>query len=182
MPSPTTPGPARSSDATLADADRAGAEEAAASTLSPPNPNKYDAYLSGTTTRAATPTEDENEKQTPGTPAEDEKEKQKPGAPTEDEKEKQKPETSGSIKAEPAEVQDDTEYPTGWTFTFIVVALVLSIFLVSLDMVCVLVHHVVVPPSRTLTHTRPSWQPPFLESQTSSGAWKMSPGMAQPSS
>ncbi|GAB1314464.1 Efflux pump antibiotic resistance protein [Madurella fahalii] len=40
---------------------------------------------------------------------------------------------AGSVREE----QDTTEYPTGWTFTFIVVALVMSIFLVSLDMTIV---------------------------------------------
>jgi hypothetical protein len=40
----------------------------------------------------------------------------------------------GSVREEPLG-QDDMDYPTGWAFTFIVVALVLSIFLISLDMV-----------------------------------------------
>lgn len=31
---------------------------------------------------------------------------------------------------------DEMQYPTGWPFAFIVIALVLGIFLVSLDMVC----------------------------------------------
>lgn len=31
--------------------------------------------------------------------------------------------------------KDENEYPTGWAFVFIIVALVLSIFLISLDMV-----------------------------------------------
>jgi hypothetical protein len=43
-------------------------------------------------------------------------------------------EKNGSVKEEPAG-GDDMEYPTGLTFGFIIVALVLSIFLVSLDMV-----------------------------------------------
>jgi hypothetical protein len=48
--------------------------------------------------------------------------------------EKKELERGGSVGEDPAET-NDIEYPTGWTFTFIVVALVLSIFLVSLDMV-----------------------------------------------
>ncbi|KAK4157152.1 hypothetical protein C8A00DRAFT_40385 [Chaetomidium leptoderma] len=109
MPSPTTPGPMRSSDTTLPDAERPSSGETPASTLSPPKPAKYDAYLSGETTRAASP---------------------------ENEKGKKDPDVGGSVKEEPAE-SDDIEYPTGWTFTFIVVALVCSIFLVSLDMTIV---------------------------------------------
>ncbi|KXX76653.1 putative HC-toxin efflux carrier TOXA [Madurella mycetomatis] len=46
-------------------------------------------------------------------------------------------EKNGEGRGSLEEEQDMTEYPTGWTFTFIVIALVLSIFLVSLDMTIV---------------------------------------------
>ncbi|KAK4122176.1 MFS general substrate transporter [Parathielavia appendiculata] len=107
MTSPKALGP-RSSEATLAEATRPSSSEAPASNLSPP---KTEAYLSGESTRAPTPTEkgDENEKD---------------------------PEKSGSVKEEGAGT-DEMEYPTGLAFSFIVVALVLSIFLVSLDMTIV---------------------------------------------
>lgn len=45
---------------------------------------------------------------------------------------------AGAVKEKPAEEEEEIEYPTGVAFTFIVVALVLSVFLVSLDMVCFL--------------------------------------------
>ncbi len=44
---------------------------------------------------------------------------------------------------------DDIEYPTGWSFTFIVIALVLSIFLVSLDMVRHLASSTCISPSKS---------------------------------
>jgi hypothetical protein len=94
------------SDATLAGGTRPSSSEAPRTTLSPPDPVHYDAYLSDTTTRPASPAPDE----------------------------KKDVETAGSVKEE-ASGPEDGEYPTGWAFTFIVVALVLSIFLVSLDMV-----------------------------------------------
>ncbi|KAG7289157.1 hypothetical protein NEMBOFW57_005520 [Staphylotrichum longicolle] len=54
------------------------------------------------------------------------------GATSEDEK--KEPETNSSVKEEAPAEDDGIEYPTGLPFAFIVVALVLSIFLVSLDM------------------------------------------------
>ena len=48
-----------------------------------------------------------------------------------------------------APATDDLEYPTGWSFTFIVIALVLSIFLVSLDMVRHLASPSCISPSKS---------------------------------
>lgn len=55
-------------------------------------------------------------------------------SPVGGEDEKKGTETASSLKEESLG-SDAIEYPTGWSFTFIVVALVLSIFLISLDMV-----------------------------------------------
>ncbi|KAL1838443.1 hypothetical protein VTJ49DRAFT_2666 [Mycothermus thermophilus] len=86
------------------------------STLQTPKPARstsQDASVSGTTTRAATPIENKH-------------------------KEKKSPGTDPSLHEMPAApAEDDSDYPTGWIFTFIVVALVLSVFLVSLDMTIV---------------------------------------------
>ncbi|KAL2127329.1 hypothetical protein VTI74DRAFT_10898 [Chaetomium olivicolor] len=106
MPSISRPRPVGSNE-TLADADP-DSTDTRRSSLRPPIPAKYEAYLSGETTRAPSEIGDD---------------------------EKKHEETSGSIRDESS--PDDIEYPTGWTFTFIVVALVLSIFLVSLDMTIV---------------------------------------------
>ncbi|KAK3901419.1 putative HC-toxin efflux carrier TOXA [Staphylotrichum tortipilum] len=112
MTPPAAPaGQPRSSDTTLAQEDRPSLSERPPSTLQPPNPSKYDAYLSGASTRA--------------------------GSPARGEQEKKEPPAEGSVKEEQPEAEDDGEYPTGWAFTFIVVALVLSVFLVSLDMTIV---------------------------------------------
>jgi MFS family permease len=96
-----------SSDTTLADSDWPSTRAAPGSILSPLS-SKYEAYLSGASTRAPSPVGFGNEKKDS--------------------------EKGDGVGEDPAET-DDIEYPTGWTFTFIVVALVLSIFLVSLDMV-----------------------------------------------
>ena len=96
-----------SSDTTLADSDWPSTRAVPGSILSPLS-SKYEAYLSGASTRAPSPVEFGNEKKDS--------------------------ERGNSVGEHPGDT-DDIEYPTGWTFTFIVVALVLSIFLVSLDMV-----------------------------------------------
>ncbi len=111
-PSPTA-GPARSSDTTLAPPTRPSSSEAPQSSLQPPQA-KNDAYLSDATTRAPSP------------------------SPTGVEDEKKGPTPAGSVREGAQEAQDEMEYPTGVSFAFIVVALVLSIFLVSLDMVSLL--------------------------------------------
>lgn len=103
--------PPGSTGTTGADVDRRSSSETPASTLAPAMDPKYDANLSTGSTRAPTPLPDEkNEKNGSG--------------------------TDGSTKEEPLG-SDENDYPTGWSFTFIIVALVLSIFLVSLDMTIV---------------------------------------------
>ncbi|KAK4099579.1 MFS general substrate transporter [Parathielavia hyrcaniae] len=110
MTSPKTPGP-RSSEGTLAEAARPSSGEAPVSNLSPP---KTEAYLSGETTRAPTPATEKG---------------------VENEKDSEK---GGSVKEEAAGTAiEEMEYPTGLAFSFIVVALVLTVFLVSLDMTIV---------------------------------------------
>jgi hypothetical protein len=85
--------------------------------------------------------------------------------------EKKDVERNGSVKEEPAG-GDDMEYPTGISFAFIIVALVLSIFLVSLDMVRFPVTHQLNSGHHTSAETltrvsRLSSQLPFPKSQTS---------------
>ncbi|KAK4239384.1 major facilitator superfamily domain-containing protein [Achaetomium macrosporum] len=109
MASSSTPGPpGSSSDATLADANPPSSSETPSTNPSPPQVPNQEAYLSGESTRAASTVGDEKKDAT----------------------------AEGSVSEAPP-AQDDMEYPTGWSFTFIVVALVLSIFLVSLDMTIV---------------------------------------------
>lgn len=109
MASATTPGAAASSQTTLANVERPSTSETPASGLSPPEHTKQDAYLSGASTHAPSISGDGNEKK---------------GA-----------ETGSSLAEEPLD-SDAALYPTGWTLGMVIVALVLSIFLVSLDMVC----------------------------------------------
>lgn len=160
------------SDTTLADGTRPSsrdAPEAAPAALSPPEPDsKHDAYHSGATTRAASPVAFEKE-----TAAEA---------------------AAGSVKAEESAASpdsDEMEYPTGMTFTFIIVALVLSIFLVSLDMVrtghALRIALKITAVHRHQTNTRsvlfrPSSRPPSPKLQMSSRACRMWPGTARPSS
>jgi hypothetical protein len=55
--------------------------------------------------------------------------------------------TDGSIReGMTAPSKDENEYPTGWAFVFIIVALVLSIFLISLDMVNHPLNNPILPP------------------------------------
>ncbi|KAH6641073.1 major facilitator superfamily-domain-containing protein [Chaetomium tenue] len=124
MPSPTTAGPA-SSEATLApDSDKPRAPSPApgneTDTTRAPSPSPGDETK---TARAASPT--------PG----DETDKTRAASPATLENEMKDPE-AGVVKEKPAEAEE-IEYPTGVAFTFIVVALVLSVFLVSLDMTIV---------------------------------------------
>lgn len=105
---------------TLADADLSNTvDPPSTSATTTPNPKpKQDAYLSDSTTRAPSLSESGNEN-----------------------KEKAAERTSNSLKEEPlGSEQDSNEYPTGFTLVSIVIALVLSIFLVSLDMVRVIPH------------------------------------------
>ncbi|KAK4142509.1 major facilitator superfamily domain-containing protein [Dichotomopilus funicola] len=149
MPSPTTPvaaaPAARSSETTLAtDAgERPTTAEnptvaAAATTptkttavgtgvptLSPPKPAHDGEYLSGESTRAASPTGDDETTAT--------KEKV---VETSEKAASAKDVEAGAVK-ESGDEGEEIEYPTGLAFTFIIVALVLSIFLVSLDMTIV---------------------------------------------
>lgn len=81
------------------------------------------------------------------------------------------------------------EYPTGARLLFIVVALVLSIFLVSLDMVRLVVTATENPTSPLHTRTwtdriplRQSLQQPYRRSRTNSMALTTSRGTAPPSS
>ncbi len=161
MTPPAAPaGQPRSSDTTLAQEDRPSSSEQPASTLQPPNPSsKYDAYLSGASTRA--------------------------GSPARGDQEKKEQQVEGSVKEEQPEAMDEGEYPTGWAFTFIVVALVLSVFLVSLDMVRVLLFPLPLPITYPWTDKyvpRPSSPPPSPRLQTSSKALATSPGTGRPSS
>lgn len=70
------------------------------------------------------------------------------------------------------DVSDDTEYPSGIKMVFIVVALVMSVFLLSLDMVSRAFNCPLLPQTcRNTTDTftcRPLLPPPFLKSPTSS--------------
>jgi hypothetical protein len=130
MSSPTTQGPVRSSETSPADPDRRASSEQAAATLTPPKLSNHDGHLSGDTTRAPTPVGDETDHTRAATPVTVENEKKDPLA-------------DGSVKDEPVGA-DEIEYPTGVAFAFIIVALVLSIFLVSLDMVCYPVEQILV--------------------------------------
>ncbi|EAQ86359.1 hypothetical protein CHGG_07612 [Chaetomium globosum CBS 148.51] len=117
MPSPTTAGPA-SSEATLAgDADKPRAPSPApgneTDTTRAPSPSPGD---EAKTARAASPT--------PG----DETDRTRAASPATLENEMKDPE-AGAVKEKPAEEEEEIEYPTGVAFTFIVVALVLSVFL-----------------------------------------------------
>lgn len=122
MGAPTSPGPAAvSGPTTTAVADGSSgsgpnpgqSRETSSSDVGVPENSKYGAYLSGATASAPSTAGDgdENEKKERGT-------------------------SDGSLRDEPSGPDDYIEYPTGVTFLFIVVALILSIFLVSLDMVC----------------------------------------------
>ncbi|KAL2017360.1 hypothetical protein VTK56DRAFT_2283 [Thermocarpiscus australiensis] len=111
---PPVPRPAASSDPTCANAERPGTRKGQPSNPSPPLRSKYEAYLSCATA--------------PSSPNQT--------APGND-SEKKDSSSDRSAKHEPPLVLDLFEYPSGWTFTFIVIALVLSIFLVSLDMTIV---------------------------------------------
>lgn len=95
-----------------------------APTLSPPKPAQNEDYLSGESTRAASPTGDDETTVT----------KEKVVAASV-KAASAKDVEAGAVK-ESGNGEDEIEYPTGLPFVFIIVALVLSIFLVSLDMVC----------------------------------------------
>lgn len=102
------------------------------------------------------------------------------GATSEDEK--KEPETNSSVKEEAPAEDDGIEYPTGLPFAFIVVALVLSIFLVSLDMVCCPPSGSCILPNRYMYLTRKTRllsQLPYQGSQTSFKVSRMSPGTDQ---
>lgn len=114
MALPTTPGAVASSQTTLAGVERPNTGETPAFGRSPPELAKNDAYLSGGSTRAASVSGALDEKKDAGT-------------------------GSSSIREEPLD-SDGMEYPQGWTLGMVIVALVLSIFLVSLDMVCRALH------------------------------------------
>lgn len=66
----------------------------------------------------------------------------------------------------------EEDYPTGLRLLCVVLALVLAIFLTSLDFVSL--------PLDGRSDRRPSSQPPFLASPTNSAAWAMSPGTVHP--
>jgi hypothetical protein len=126
MPSPTTEGPARSSEVTLAET---GTLKARAPSPTPGDETDM--------TRAATPVtveDEENHGKGHGKDHEkDGKDHEKDGKDYEKDHGKDS-ETEDAVKEKPAE-EVEIEYPTGVAFTFIIVALVLSVFLVSLDMV-----------------------------------------------
>lgn len=71
---------------------------------------------------------------------------------------------------------DEAEYPTGIKMFFIVLALVLSVFLFSLDLVSHPLTHLY-KPFQKLTNPRLSSQPPFLRSQRSSKVLTKPAGM-----
>lgn len=74
---------------------------------------------------------------------------------------------------------DESEYPTGAKLGFIVLALALSIFLMSLDFVCT--RKKPLASSATSTNfARLSWRLPFPRSQMSSTVLTTWLGMAQP--
>jgi hypothetical protein len=112
MPSPTTEGPARSSEATLAET---GTLKARAPSPTPGDETDM--------TRAATPVTVEDEENHGKDHGKDHEKDHGKDSEAED-----------AVKEKPAE-EVEVEYPTGVAFTFIIVALVLSVFLVSLDMV-----------------------------------------------
>lgn len=94
----------------------------------------------------------------------------------------------GPAGLEPTEASS-ADYPTGARLLFIVIALVLSIFLVSLDMVrrVVMTTDTRPPPSPLYTWTdrmplRQSLQQPYRKSRTNSMALTTSHGTAPPSS
>lgn len=133
----------------------------------------HDGYFSSDeTTRAPSTAGEETEKAWTTTATSDENEKKDANA------------TGGSVRNEPVGQdgeQDETKYPTGLPLTFIIIALVLSIFLVSLDMVrlfrsvpfCSAIDCRKTTCLRTETLTlgvylRQSWPRPFPKSRTSS--------------
>ncbi|AEO56525.1 hypothetical protein MYCTH_2059428 [Thermothelomyces thermophilus ATCC 42464] len=132
MPSPTTAGPPRSAEITDADHGRPGTSEAPASGV--PHAHNLAAghegyFSSDDTTRAPSTAGDETEKAWEAATATGENEKKDVRA------------TGDSVRDEPVGQEDggeeEMEYPTGLPFVFIIIALVLSIFLVSLDMTIV---------------------------------------------
>ncbi|KAL2191440.1 MFS general substrate transporter [Thermothelomyces heterothallicus CBS 203.75] len=131
MPSPTTAGPPRSPEITDADHGRPGTSEAPASgALHAHNlAAGHEGYFSSDdTTRAPSTAGDETEKGWEAATATGENEKKDVKA------------TGDSVRDEPVGQEDGEEemdYPTGLPFIFIIIALVLSIFLVSLDMTIV---------------------------------------------
>ncbi|KAL2269654.1 hypothetical protein VTJ83DRAFT_1838 [Remersonia thermophila] len=114
--------PAQSSQTTLATEQQPASSPTSSAATTPPSAlqlpvsargARQDASVSATTTRAPTPT--------------DAGDREKKGSGTD-------PSVQEAVAAS---VDDDGDYPKGWVFTFIIVALVLSVFLVSLDMTIV---------------------------------------------
>lgn len=95
----------------------------------------------------------------------------------------------GSEEPNPDEVEPQ-EYPRGLKLGFIVIALIMAVFLISLDMVRTpslsklylrtLLHNLIM--ILTWLYSRRSSRPPSPRSPTSSTAWAMSPGTPPPSS